>query len=128
MSVKDAANTVPDGALQPIDVEMKESTNMEESTANEVDEDPLLKDIDELPKDFVGDVHYVTSDSSAPPYMIKPFDKDRLTASRVLWALVGLLLWAFLIYYIVVQAQYLASKPTSTSLTREPQMRLFGQI
>jgi hypothetical protein len=32
-----------------------------------------------------------------------------------------LLLWAFLIYYIVVQAQYLASKPTSTSLTREPQ-------
>lgn len=44
---------------------------------------------EELPDTLVEEVFYVTSDSSAPTYMIRPWDKERTQLSKWLWLLFG---------------------------------------
>ncbi|KAI9009182.1 hypothetical protein DFJ74DRAFT_354864 [Hyaloraphidium curvatum] len=108
------AGTLPEnGDAKVLEIPVVEAPDEEEIVA--ADE----ADGDELPKNFRDSLFYITSDSGAPPYMVKPVDKSRSLWSRRLWLLFGLVLWGLFIAYVVIQAMYLASRPTSTSVGKE---------
>ncbi len=69
------------------------------AAAEEKEEPPAIAEEEEepLPADLVETIYYITSDSWAPPYLVKTFAKDRTFFSRVIWSFFGICLWVLFI-------------------------------